>query len=577
MHYAKLFLTCFFLIPLVAHAAAPDDVNGSQRAWYDAVDINGNNNYTDNPADNSDISVWTDKSGNGNNVSSTGTAMPTYRQDSLSAQRHGVDFDGVNHHLTDSDDIWSGATVDQAEILLVASADEEIKAFVYSSIGTSQKVRISSHVPWNNGITYFDQGVNCCAGAGVERLQVTVPITLSQQYFWHFTGLPSMQRIVQDGTLRASDSGAGVFNTNSSEFSLARRARSTGGYHDGQIFEAVFYQTTLNDAQRRILNSYLSAKWDKAFEANPIYADVYSGDIASNGNYDYFVGGIGQDSGTQVLGTSQGLTITNNSFLTANGKFILAGVDYLVSTPTTGTSNADLPTNYSYRSNRSWYIDTTGTGGTANLAFNASTIGLPVNNGDSYGLLHRSGTTGVFSEVATATMSGGVITFDHLPVDGVYTIGKKGSVILSLQKTSFTAQDPINNTSNPKSIPGAYIDYTLTVTNTGDSSPDTDTTVISDQITDDLVLYTGDLDGSGSPFVFTDSNCPPTSTSTSSNLTLDYPADVTFKNGAGMTVTPSSSFDSAVRSFEINLSGMMNNSSSGSTPCFTVRFRAQIQ
>jgi hypothetical protein len=30
-------------------AAAPDDITTNQRAWYDAVDLNANNNYTDNP------------------------------------------------------------------------------------------------------------------------------------------------------------------------------------------------------------------------------------------------------------------------------------------------------------------------------------------------------------------------------------------------------------------------------------------------------------------------------------------------------------------------------------------------
>ena len=86
-------------------------------------------------------------------------------------------------------------------------------------------------------------------------------------------------------------------------------------------------ETALNIAQRSILNNYLSAKWSKAFDSLPTYSDVYSGDTAANGDYDYFVGGIGQDNGRQTVATSQGLTISDSSFLTDEGKYILAGVD----------------------------------------------------------------------------------------------------------------------------------------------------------------------------------------------------------------------------------------------------------
>lgn len=91
--------------PARVEAAAPDDIAGNQRAWFDAADLNGNDDYTDNLANNSFIAVWTDKSGTANHISSSGTTRPIYRHDSISPNRHGVDFDGIDDHLTDTNDI----------------------------------------------------------------------------------------------------------------------------------------------------------------------------------------------------------------------------------------------------------------------------------------------------------------------------------------------------------------------------------------------------------------------------------------------------------------------------------------
>jgi hypothetical protein len=141
---------------------------------------------------------------------------------------------------------------------------------------------------------------------------------------------------------------------------------------------------------------------------------------------------------------------------------------------------------------------------------------------------------------------------------------------------STTAEDPVNVTSNPKAIPEALVDYTLTVKKSGDGQADVDQTIISDTIPDKLTLFTGNLDGGGSPFVFTDNNCPPTTGTLNSNLTLNYPANVIFENSAGATVSPASNFDTAIKSFEITMSGTMNASLTSDIPCFTIKYRTKL-
>ena len=571
-------MRCTLLIPLLvlfsaSYAAAPDDISSLQRGWFDAVDLNANSDYTDNPANNTAVSQWNDKSGSGNHLTQSGIKRPIYQLDSIAISRHGLVFDGIDDELEDANDIWLDS-VSTSESFVVATTDKIQNSSLFASTDNHTN-RLSTHLPWGNGTTFFDQGI-CCSAPG--RMYGSIPITLMQQSVWHFVGLPNLQRVLKDGKTELSDGGASTYTvTSNSSFSLGGWPVATIDHiHAGRYFEALFYQTGLNDAQRGILHNYLSAKWDKPFAAGPAYPDIYVGDNTANGDYDFFVGGVGQQGGQQAVGTSQGLTITDINFLSSDGQYVLAGVNYLVTAPPTGTTTADIPAGYSVRSNRSWYIDRTGSGGSVSLSFDAAELGIPISNGTAYSLFHRSGTAGQFSDVTTAVMVGGVVSFNHLPEDGVYTIGKKGTVALALDKTSLTVKDPINLSVNPKSIPGSNTDYTLTVRNTGDGKPDAETTIIRDTLPNELTLFTGDLNGSGSPFIFTDSHCPPTTGTMTSNLTLDYPSDVLFKDVSGNVSSPSTDFDPSIRSFEITLSGTMNASAAGMIPCFTIDYRTRL-
>jgi hypothetical protein len=461
-----LFLLLFF--PLFLMSAVPDDISSNQRAWYDAVDIDADGDYTDNPVGGSAISLWKDKSGQNNDVSSTGDANPSYVNNSPEASRNGVDFDGSNDFLKDSNDIWSGS-VSSSEIFIVSKVDRYRQSFIFSSM-TSHHHRLSSHLPWGGdsdpGTSYFDHG-QCCGNPA--RLSGNISMNNWSQYFWHFIAEGSTyQAIVQDGKVKLSDSnGVGVYDSAGGAFSLGQKTHNGGNFYGGEIYEAIFYQQSLNTAQRRIMSAYLSAKWNKSFASSPTYADVYNGD--DSGDYDFFVGGIGQESdGSQLVGTSQGLTITNNDFL-ANGKYVLAGVNYLTGTPQTGIEETgwlgdnDTTNSYEYRASRLWYIDNTGTGGTVNLSFSASAMGIPVENGSEYGLLCRNGTEEDFLEVAVGHMVSGEVAFDYLPTDDVCTIGKK--VDMSISKSSCVIEDGVSSSTHAKRIPGATIRYALEVNN----------------------------------------------------------------------------------------------------------------
>ena len=101
---------------------------------------------------------------------------------------------------------------------------------------------------------------------------------------------------------------------------------------------------------------------------------------------------------------------------------------------------------------------------------------------------------------------------------------------------------------------------------------------IGDAIDDKISLFTGDFDGSGSPFECTDGTG-----ATASGLSLDFSTlsdasdGVTFLNGVGSSFTPNGDFDPAVGGFQLQFDGAMNGSSGGADPTFTIRYRALIE
>lgn len=171
--------------------------------------------------------------------------------------------------------------------------------------------------------------------------------------------------------------------------------------------------------------------------------------------------------------------------------------------------------------------------------------------------------------------SGSGSDFDYWHIDDLCFLSAPPD--LDVAKTVEIEQDPINGTVDPLGIPGAWAIYEITVTNEGSGDTDDGTMVIGDTIGTETTLFTGDFDGSGSPFEFVDGTG-----ATVSGLSLDFGGlgdgtdGVVFRNGAGVSIIPSGGFDPAVASFELTFDGGMNGSSGGGDPTFTIRYRVLI-
>jgi len=227
---------------------------------------------------------------------------------------------------------------------------------------------------------------------------------------------------------------AGLIGTNTSTQVLTSYPGAELGGISGanecavDIAEAIFYQGELNEAQIIIINNYLSAKYDVSLTAfDTVNRDYYAGDAPANGNYDYDVVGIGQESASQhAEAYSSGITLNAVSGLDTDGEYVMAGHN----NTSHGISTMDLSGSVQQRWNRSWYIDKTGTIDTEitfdlNILVPGGNFAGPVSN---YVLLRRVGTT--YQEVpinnGNKSMTASTISFrvnDTDLTDGVYTIG----------------------------------------------------------------------------------------------------------------------------------------------------------
>ncbi len=136
---------------------------------------------------------------------------------------------------------------------------------------------------------------------------------------------------------------------------------------------------------------------------------------------------------------------------------------------------------------------------------------------------------------------------------------------INLVKSNVPFSDPVNGTANSKMIPGADVDYTITLSNSGGSPVDVDTSVVGDTLPADVIFFNGDIDPATAGiqnFVFTPG---------SSGLSLGA-GNIVYLNALGTPITPSAGYDPNVRTVRWSPQGAMAADSSA-----TIRFRTQIK
>ena len=171
-------------------------------------------------------------------------------------------------------------------------------------------------------------------------------------------------------------------------------------------------------------------------------------------------------------------------------------------------------------------------------------------------------------------ISGSGVTWDFWHVDDV-CFAQNPDPILQITKLSSVLSDPVNGTTGPKAIPGAFIQYTIGVSNQGIGTVDVDSLQVSDPLPANTAVYVSTV--SGDPISFIDG-------SPASGLSYDYAANVSYSDrpggGAPYNYTPvpdAQGFDPLVTGFLVEPTGVMNGDLGSGPPSFNVILRIRIE
>ena len=150
---------------------------------------------------------------------------------------------------------------------------------------------------------------------------------------------------------------------------------------------------------------------------------------------------------------------------------------------------------------------------------------------------------------------------------------------LMFLKTVAIISDPFNGSSNPKFIPGAVVQYTLRVINSGTGAVDNNTMAITDPIPANTALFVNDIGGTpAGPVSFTQGT-------PSSTLTYTSPADVQFSNTilpavpvwGYVPVAGADGCDPLVTHIKFNPKGTFVGNPTPPSPSFDLNFRVCVK
>jgi hypothetical protein len=383
------------------------------------------------------VDAWSDQSGNVQNASGAGATRPSFVASNTNFNNlPSINFaaTGTNKHLVISDnDVLDNTT----GFTLFTVFRTNLTAGNYSLISKRTSAGVDqSYMMWVNAGQLSSRAAgNTINGGTINNTTTYVGSTV-------FNGSTSTVSNFINGASASTGAAPTSIPNNASNLYIGAFDVSGGETRnlDGQISEVLVYTSTLNAAQRQIVENYLAAKYNLT-----ITGDVFSGD---GSGFDFEVVGIGRASSvSHTEANSAGLVLsTYNGTLDTDGEFLLAG-------RATGTNSvvncacAGYPGTIQQRWARTWFVDKT-TAGTldASIAFDFSegVGGLFPQVKDDYELLYSSDGGTTFSIVtipsADKSINGDKMVF-RVPngslLDGIYTIGTKNS-----------SQSPVNGLAN---------------------------------------------------------------------------------------------------------------------------------
>jgi len=225
---------------------------------------------------------------------------------------------------------------------------------------------------------------------------------------------------------------------------IGRHATTSNNGLRGFIQEFFVYSSLANNAQRIIINNYLSAKYDMPLGVN----DLYTMDNGANGDYDFDVAGIGQASDGSFHKDAQGSGLVRMSLPSSisDNEFLIWGHE---GTAISAVNTTDVDgTIIEARLERVWRVNHVGNLGTVRLTFDGRDLPPSIVGSDIRLLITRDDALFIDNDVT--------------PQAGSYNID---SQLITFSNVSFQDGDyftlgTIDNTNSP--LPVSLVNFAAT-------------------------------------------------------------------------------------------------------------------
>lgn len=313
-------------------------------------------------ADGTDITSWADASGNGNDLAQGNTSFtPRYYANVLNGQPV-VRFEQANNRLN-RNSFTDFPTSAITTIMVNSNGDSGDGVVSYASTAHDNEYLWYS----SNSISIYRGGTNVNSSTAINGSAFRILGNTWQ-------GSDGDTRFYRNGTQTYNGTlASGTSMTAGGNFAIAGEQDAVdGGYsagqsHQGDFTEVIIYDVVLNSAQRKIVDNYLSAKFNIT-----IANDMFSYDAPSN--YENDMAGIGRDDINNFHQDAQGDAIVriNTPSSMDNGDYLLWGHDGVE--PANGTRSivwSGYPAGVDNALHRTWRADETGDIGTVSVIFDS--------------------------------------------------------------------------------------------------------------------------------------------------------------------------------------------------------------
>ncbi|MEB8434206.1 hypothetical protein OO007_18360 [Cocleimonas sp. KMM 6892] len=242
-----------------------------------------------------------------------------------------------------------------------------------------------------------------------------------------------------------------------------------------------------------------------------------------------------------------------------------------------GFTYGDIPSPYPTNS----FNVSTGSGSVSTFLFSCGSWYIGSNFSKISAIADTPGSTNnAANEIFRTNIQSGSFNYSNLSDAANCAVLSDPSI--SLRKSALTISDPINGTSNPKTIPGALKQYAIEATNAGIGVADLNSIVVTDAIPANTALYVDDISGvSTGPIRFVDGSPP-------SGLSYNYAGlssasdNLSFSNngGSNYTYTPTpdaDGVDANVTHIRVSTTGQFLGTTVAGDPSFQLLFRVRVE